>query len=173
MRLKYEKILITGKPAVGKTTLIQKVVGRMGRVRAAGFYTSEIRSGGSRLGFELRGLDGRRRPLAHVDFSGPHRVSKYRVDTAGFEEFLGKLDLLNPDVELIVLDEIGKMELFSSVFRTLVMEALDSDKHLLASVALEGEGVIREIKERRDVHLFEVTRSNREQLVEEVVSSLG
>lgn len=143
----------------------------MGDVRAAGFYTSEIRSKGSRLGFELRGLNGERRTLAHVKFDSPDRVSKYGVDTKGFEEFLGTLDLMNQDVELIVIDEIGKMELFSKVFRSLVREALDSDKSLLASIALEGEGLIREIKERRDVRLFEVTRSNREQLPEEVVPS--
>jgi nucleoside-triphosphatase len=172
MRLKHNKTLITGKPGVGKTTFIQKVVSRMGDdVRAAGFYTSEIRSKGSRLGFELRGLNGVRRTLAHVDFDSRDRVSKYGVDTAGFEEFLRKLDLMNPDVELIVIDEIAKMELFSNFFRALVREAFDSDKCILASIALKGEGLIREIKERTDVHLFEVTRSNREQLLEEVVSS--
>jgi nucleoside-triphosphatase len=170
MLLKHHKTLITGKPGVGKTTIIQKAVSRMGDVRAGGFYTSEIRVKGARLGFELRGLDGGRRTLARVDFDSRDRVSKYGVDTEGFEEFLGTLDLMHPDIELIVMDEIGKMELFSNLFRALVRKALDSDKDLLASIALEGEGFIRAVKERTGVHLFEITRSNREQLLEEIVS---
>ena len=48
------------------------------------------------------------------------------VDTDGFEEFLETLDLMNPDVELIVIDEIGKMELFSNRFRSVVCDALNS-----------------------------------------------
>ena len=114
----------------------------------AGFYTAEIRSKGSRLGFELRGLNGKRRTLAHVDINSKHRVGKYRVDTLGFEAFLETLELQNPNVELIVIDEIGKMELFSNRFRHLVRDALNSNKQLLATIALEGEGFIREIKQR-------------------------
>jgi nucleoside-triphosphatase len=169
MRLRHDKTLITGKPGVGKTTLVQKIVERMRPMNMAGFYTSEIRSKGSRLGFELRGLNGERRTLAHVDIDSRHRVGKYRVDTAGFEEFLDMLDLLYPDVELIVIDEIGKMELFSNRFRTLVRDVLNSDKQMLASIALEGEGFIREIKQRSDIHLLEVIQVNRDRLAEELV----
>jgi nucleoside-triphosphatase len=135
----------------------------------AGFYTAEIRPKGSRLGFELRGLNGERRTLAHVDIDSRHRVGKYRVDMAGFDEFLEMLDLLNPGVELIVIDEIGKMELFSNRFRTLVLDVLNSDKQMLATIAMEGEEFIREIKQRSDIHLLEVTQDNRDHLPEEVV----
>ena len=169
MRLRHDKTLITGKPGVGKTTLVQKIVERMRSVKMAGFYTTEIRSKGSRVGFELWGLDGKRRTLAHVDIHSRHRVGKYRVDTDGFEEFLETLDLLNSDVELIVIDEIGKMELFSNRFRSLVRDVLNSDKQVLATIALGSEGFIREIKQRSDVHLFEVTQASRDSLPEAMV----
>jgi len=172
MRLTHDKTLITGKPGVGKTTLIQKIIDRMRSVNIAGFYTAEIRSKGSRLGFELQGLNGKRRTLAHVDVDSQHRVGKYRVDTGGFEEFLETLELQNPDVELIVIDEIGKMELFSNRFRNLVCHVLNSDKQLLASIALQGGGFIREIKKRSDIHLLEVTQDNREHLPEAMVEGL-
>jgi nucleoside-triphosphatase len=173
MRFRHDKTLITGKPGVGKTTLIQNIVERMRSVKMVGFYTTEILSKGSRLGFELQGLNGQRRILAHVDIDSRHRVGKYRVDTDGFEGFLQTLDLLSADVELIVIDEIGKMELCSNRFRCLVREVLNSDKQLLASIALEGEGFIREIKQRSDVRLFEVTESNHESLPEEMVEGWG
>jgi nucleoside-triphosphatase len=79
------------------------------------------------------------------------------------------LDLLNPDVELIVIDEIGKMELFSNHFRGLVSDALNSDKQVLASISIKGNEFIRAIKQRSDIRLFEVTRENRDHLPEAIL----
>jgi len=172
MRLRHAKTLITGKPGVGKTTLVQKIIERMQSVNMAGFCTAEIRGMGSRLGFELQGLNGERRILAHVEIDSKHRVGKYGVDTRGFEEFLAALGLLNPDVELIVIDEIGKMELFSDRFRSLVRNALNSDKQVLASIPLKGNEFIREIKQRLDVHLLEVSHGNRDRLPEVIMEGL-
>ncbi|MGD2013344.1 MAG: nucleoside-triphosphatase [Desulfobacterales bacterium] len=75
MRLRYAKTLITGYPGVGKTTLVQKIIKRMASVNMAGFCTSEIRGRGSRLGFELQGLNEGHRTLAHVEIKSQHRVA--------------------------------------------------------------------------------------------------
>jgi nucleoside-triphosphatase len=172
MRLRYAKTLITGYPGVGKTTLVQKIIKRMVSVNMAGFCTSEIRGRGSRLGFELQGLNGGRRTLAHVEIKSQHRVGRYGVDKDGFEKFLATLDLLNPCVELIVIDEIGKMELFSNRFRNLVCDALNADKQVLATIPLKGNDFIRKIKLRNDIHLMEVTHANRDRLPEAIVEGL-
>ena len=169
MLLRHEKTLITGAPGVGKTTLVQRIVDRMESVHLAGFYTAEMRSRGSRVGFELRGLNGERSTLAHVEIHSRHRVGRYGVDTIGFEAFLETLDLLSPDVELIVIDEIGKMELFSSRFRRLVLDVMSSDKGVLATIPMKGSQFIREIKQRPDIHLFEVTHGNRDRLPEAIL----
>jgi len=69
-------VLLTGRPGVGKTTLIQKwVASRPGR--CGGFYTQELRESGTRVGFEIVTLDGKRALLAHVRRPGPPRVGKY------------------------------------------------------------------------------------------------
>jgi len=107
-----------------------------------------------------------------VEIDSRNRVGRYGVDTNGFEEFLEALDLLNPEVELIVIDEIGKMELFSNRFRDLVRNTLNSDKQVLASIALKGNEFIREIKQRLDIHLLEVTHGNRDRLAEAIVEGL-
>jgi nucleoside-triphosphatase len=169
MRLQHPKTLLTGKPGVGKTTLVRRIVERIHTVPMAGFYTSEIRSKGYRSGFELVGLNGGRRVLAHVDRHSRQRVGKYGVDTAGFEAFLEDQNLLNAHAALIVIDEIGKMELFSKRFRSLIETILDSDKMMLATIALHGKGLIQQIKRRRDTHLFEVTPSNRDSLISAVL----
>ena len=169
MRLRNDKTLLTGMPGVGKTTLVQNLVARMSSVSMAGFYTAEIRSNGTRFGFELQGLDGTCGILAHVDIKSRHHVGRYGVDTEGFEQFLKNLDLLRPDIELIVIDEIGKMELFSNLFRDLINNVMDSDKQVLASIALKGNGFIQAIKRRPDIRLIEVTKGNREHLPNEII----
>lgn len=168
MQLKHAKTLITGRPGVGKTTLVQRIIERMQSINMAGFYTAEIRCSGSRLGFELRGLNGEHRILAHVELDSRNRVGRYGVDTNGFEEFLQSLNLLNPHVELIVIDEIGKMELFSNRFQWIVRNALNSEKQMLATIALKGNKLIREIKQRSNIALFEITHDNRDRLIEEI-----
>ena len=172
MRLKHAKTLITGKPGVGKTTLVQGIIKRMQSVKMAGFYTAEIRCSDTRMGFELFGLNGELRTLAHVDIDSQYRVGRYGVDIDGFEGFLNTLNPFDPDVDLIVIDEIGKMELFSNHFQVLVRSALDSDKQVLATIPLKGGKFVWEIKQRSDIRLVEVTHDNRDRLLEKISEGL-
>ena len=165
MRLKHTKTLITGLPGVGKTTLVRKIVERMGPLRVSGFHTVEVKGGGRRVGFELRGFQGESRLLAHTAFDGPYRVGRYGVDTSGFEEFLRSLDLRGRRSDLLVIDEIGKMEMCSLYFRELIREVLDADTPLLATVAARGAGLIGAVKQRPDVTIYEMTRRNRNDLL--------
>jgi nucleoside-triphosphatase len=138
----------------------------------AGFITRELRKDGKRLGFELVGLDGREALLSHVDLKSPFRVGKYGVDVDGFERFLDTIPLLDPGVEFVVIDEIGKMECFSALFREKTRAALGSDKKVLASIAYRGGGFITEVKERWDVHLRTLTWENRDPLLPDIVARL-
>lgn len=159
------KILLTGRPGVGKTTVIKRTLALLDRPRASGFYTGELRGPRGRLGFEAVTLDGRKQVLAHVDFPGRQRVSKYGVDVAGFErEIVPSIDpAAQLDADLIVVDEIGKMECFSPCFREAVRRALDSPLPLLGTIGKAG-GFIAEIRARPYVELIEVRPANRERL---------
>src|SRR5437879_4315569 len=81
---RLQKILLTGRPGCGKTTLIKRVVKNLS-LRAAGFYTEEIRDRGIRVGFSLVTLDGNQAVLAHVDFKTPERLGKYGLDLSALE----------------------------------------------------------------------------------------
>ena len=123
----------------------------------------------SRLGFELQRLSGKHRTLAHVRIYSRRRVGRYGMDIVGFEQFLETLNLMDSAAELVVIDEIGKMELFSSRFRRLVLDVMSSDKGVLATIPMKGSQFIREIKQRPDIHLFEVTHGNRDRLPEAII----
>jgi nucleoside-triphosphatase len=165
-------LLITGKPGVGKTTLIREVSQRLKNYDPVGFYTQEIRVNGHRQGFRLLSLDGRSGILSHIQHKGPHRVGRYGVDLIGFERFLTELDLCHSPSQLVILDEIGKMECLSTQFRTEVEKLLDSSKLILATIALKGEGFISQVKQRPDCRLIFVTLENRDRLIDTVMAEL-
>ena len=167
--LARKNLLVTGLPGVGKTTLIKKLAEALKSLHPVGFYTEEIREEGTRKGFELISLDGRKEVLSHVEGRSPYRVGKYKVDVKGFEEFLDTLSFSNPSAHMIVIDEIGKMECYSDKFKTLLKEFLDSERCVIATIAFRGSGFIEEIKRRKDVKLFEITQSNRNALLSDVL----
>jgi nucleoside-triphosphatase len=134
-----------------------------------GFLTEEIRRGSERVGFALETLGGSRSTLAHVDCPSPHRVGRYRVDLGALEEAAEKALAVEPDVELYLVDEIGKMECLSPRFVERVEALLDSGIPTVATIARSGTGFIERVKRRADVELWELTRYNRDGMLERIL----
>lgn len=166
-------ILITGIPGVGKTTFIRKITDSLKELHPVGFYTQEIRERGERVGFELIGFDGSSRLLAHINIRNQYRVGKYGVDITGFEEYLKTIALTKGEISPIIIDEIGKMECFSPLFRDLITKLLESDCLIIATIAKKGDHFIETIKRRGDVTLYEVTRENRDLLPSQVLEDIA
>ena len=173
MSITENNLLITGFPGIGKTTLIEKLSEALTYLHPVGFYTEEIREGGERKGFELVNLEGKRGVLSHVDIKSPYRVGRYKVDVSGFEDFLDGISFSNPFTRLIIIDEIGKMECLSDRFKKLLREALGSEKWVIATIALKGSGLIAEVKQRQDIRLFEITQTNRDVLLSEILEEIN
>jgi nucleoside-triphosphatase len=173
IRFAKKNILITGLPGVGKTTLIKKLTEALKDFHPVGFYTAEIREGGERKGFELISLEGKRGLLSHKDIKSSYKVGQYGVDIKGFENFLSSISFSNPSTRLIIIDEIGKMECFSAQFKKILKEILNSEKWVLATIALMGSGLIAEVKVREDVKIFEITKKNRDSLFLEILKEVG
>ncbi len=161
--------LLTGRPGTGKTSLIQQVVAQM-KGKAGGFYTEEIRSQGVREGFRLVTLDGEVAILAHVNIHSPHRVSKYGVDINALDRVgVPALHQAAQQRDLVVIDEIGKMELFSASFREAVSQAIDSGKRILGTIMLNPNPWADAIKRHPKVNLITVTRANYQEVLEELL----
>ena len=158
-------ILLTGPPGCGKTTVVQRVIQRLAGLRLAGFYTREMRESGRRVGFQAVGLHGGTAPLAHVESHSRTRLGKYGVEVDEFEGLVTtELGVSAENIDLFVIDEIGKMECFSQMFVDHVERLLRGDVPLFATVARKGSGLIRKAKCWPNVELITVTLSNREQL---------
>src|SRR5207249_8455697 len=155
-----EKVLLTGHPGCGKTTLIKRVANNLPQ-RAGGFYTEEIRDHGRRAGFKIVTLDGDEVVFAHVGLKTPEYLGKYRLDLSALEATGVKA--VREAVQrqrLVVIDEIGPMEIRSTIFRDAVNEALDSDVRVLATTFARSMLFTDAVKSRPDVTLLDVSPSN-------------
>jgi nucleoside-triphosphatase len=173
MKASEPKILLTGRPGVGKTTVIMKVVEGF-RGRAGGFYTEEIRRGNMREGFHIKTLDGRDGILAHVSTVGPFRVGRYGVDVDAFDEIaIPSLERALEREDLIIIDEVGKMELFSRRFRSLILRILGSDKKILGVIHQRTDPFTQRIRQLPAVEILAVTETDRNLLPSLILDKLG
>jgi len=160
--------LLTGRPGVGKTTCLRRVLDLL-QVPTGGFVTDELRERGNRVGFGLVTLDGRRATLAHVSIAGPPRVGRYGVNLDALDR-LGVPAIREAvrDGHVVVIDEIGKMEMASSAFRQAVEEALESPAAVLGTILAGSHPWGDRVKGHPAVRLIEVTAANRETLPQQV-----
>lgn len=163
-------LLITGRPRTGKTTLVAQLIERWPE-KCGGFITEEITDRGERIGFRLRTLDGQISILASINFPSPYRVSRYGVDIESLDR-IGVKAILKAiaSKEIVVIDEIGKMELFSDKFKQAVLKALDSPKRVLGVIHLAKLPFLEAIRSREDVLLLEIDGKNNEEIKKKIIS---
>lgn len=165
-------VLLTGTPGVGKTTVVKKVVSRLSGF-VGGFYSEEITEAGKRVGFRIVTVDGRTGVLAHKSAEGTFFMydtkTKYYINLRDLE-WIGVQSILEAikSASIIVIDEIGHMELFSDKFRDAVEQAVESDKTVFATISKYGGPFEEHLKERPDSKVVEVTLENRDKLPDKV-----
>lgn len=169
-------VLLAGRPGVGKTTVVRRTTERLMEAgfEVAGFYTEETRDERDRRrGF--RGVplgEGEAATIADIDLEGSPRVSRYGVDVEAVDRLAEEhLDPGN-GVDVVLVDEIGKMECLSDLFVDRVRALLDAGRPVLATVGPGGGGFREEVRRRDDVELWRVTEGNRDALPRQLVERL-
>ncbi|RLE66632.1 MAG: hypothetical protein DRJ47_02135 [Thermoprotei archaeon] len=161
------KILLTGRPGIGKTTALLKIIEeckKMG-LKIGGMVTKEVREGPSRTGFELIDIaTGKKGILASIYILEGPRVGKYRVDLRSLSE-LGSMSIKNAvlHADIVFIDEIGPMELFSREFQEAVLYAFESRKPLVGTVHRKAKNFkfTRFILDKYKPQIIELSYENR------------
>lgn len=170
--------LLTGRPRIGKTTIIQKFT-RQCPVSMGGFFTCEIREHGMRVGFAIEAIrswnqkhqDGSgekyRAVMAHINCPSPYRVGRYGVNVSAIEKVgITALREGMKRAKIIIIDEIGRMEMYSTLFQKEVKNVLDCPLPVLGVIQMKRNTFLDSIRNRGDVTVIQVTPENRDGLPE-------
>lgn len=163
------KILLTGSPGIGKSTVLQKTKELYPGV-LGGIWTEEVRNKQQeRVGFRTLNMQNESRICAHKEqfLDSPLKISSYHVDTDCIQSFIvPAITAYTSKVDLLLIDEIGRMQALSSEFLDAVRKAFSANIDVLATIVLDAEPWSLEFKEDPSAILITVTRENREQLPE-------
>jgi len=162
-------VFLTGVPGVGKTTVLMKIVEELEEkgFSIGGVVSQEVREGGLRVGFRIVDLDTKREGwLAHLNRKKGPRIGRYGVCLDDLEDVgVQAIQDAIQRSDIVVIDEVGPMELLSQAFRKAVVQALNGDKPVLGIIHHRAsDPLIAEIRSREDAAIIQVTRDNRERL---------
>ena len=168
-----KNLIITGMPRSGKSILLKKII--LNYENKVGFVTNEMLKDGERVGFEVETQSGEKSILAHINFKSALRVSKYFVKIDNLDKIIPNVAKFNAE-DLLYLDEVGQMELFSEKFKELTIKYLNSLNICIVTLSkIYSNDFTEKIKGRGDVILIEITEKNREEkfkLIENLIKKV-
>ena len=165
--------LLTGKPRMGKTTMIKKLINEIGLDHCGGFYTEEITKLNDRVGFRCVSINGESVEIANVESPSKTRIGRYGIDIEKFEKFAIKiLQEALRSKKIIVIDEIGFMQMLSHSFQKVVQEIVSGNKIVLGTIPLDSHPEIDKIKYLKEVKIISINEFNRGMISEFLIKDI-
>lgn len=168
-----KRILLRGKPGVGKTTIIIKFASKFPHATFQGFYTQEVRLNNTRIGFDVISFDEKKSILARKNIHTPYKVGSYFVDIKSFEEIAIPTITPNNRSNFFIIDEIGKMECFSKKFINCVKFLFNSEFPVFATIPIYSLPIINEIISNHNVEVIEINLQNRDKICSYLINYIG
>jgi nucleoside-triphosphatase len=161
--------LLTGKPGIGKTTIIKNVIERVGIERCGGFYTEEIRVQNTRIGFRLVTIEGQTGVFAHITSESPLRIGRYGVNLDCLESLgIAAIQKAIAMKQLVIIDELGPMEGLSDRFKQTVLDMFNSASPVIGTIALRSHPWLDTLKRQEGVILYTLTPDNRDTMIDTI-----
>lgn len=160
------KIGLTGLPGSGKTSTLLKLIDMLegeGKT-VGGMITEPITEGGKRTGLQIvNRITGEKGRLAHISIESRYMFGKFGVDLTALESVgVRALEQAASEADIVVIDEVGKLEVESEPFVEAVKDVLDMDKPVLLTLHKKSRNpLLQDIRKRDDVRILEVTPINR------------
>ena len=168
------KIGITGLPEAGKTFALRKVIEMLEDDNAivGGMLTEPILDNGEKVGFNvIDWMTKQEGVIAHKNHESKTIVGDFGINLDILETIgVGAINSASEDAEIIIIDEVGKIEVESDLFIDAVKRALDTDKPLILTLHKKSRNpLLQDIRRRDDVRILEVTPINRNLLPYKII----
>ncbi|MGG0188470.1 NTPase [Bacillus rhizoplanae] len=162
---------LTGKPRVGKTTVLKKIINEIGIENFGGFYTEEIVENSNRTGFKIISLDGEESVIADINSNSDIRVGRYGVNVSEFES-IAIQSIQNNARKIIVIDEIGPMQIASPKFLSTINQFMKSSQTVLGTIYYASHPKIDKFKSNSGMKIYNLTQKNHNEILTKVTYEL-
>ncbi|XP_053994570.1 nucleoside-triphosphatase THEP1 [Hylaeus volcanicus] len=184
--LRISRVLLTGPPGIGKTTICKQLTKMIEEksYKLDGFYTEEVQGpNGRRIGFDVVLVNNSEKKsiLARAENAinewqrSKYKVGNYHVFLNDFETMA--LPVFDSNADILIIDEIGKMELFSPKFHDKILKLFSETSNkpfIIATIPLMHKIPQRHLPLFQNLHADEkskvitVNRQNRDTLPQEI-----
>lgn len=171
------KIGITGMPGSGKTQTLLRIIQLLEQegVTVGGMVTEPIVEKHRRAGFQITNwMTKEHAVFAHEGMKSRVRSGKFGINVGALED-LGSRSLADAraSADVIVIDEVGKMEVESEAFTKSVVDTLDGNKSIVMTLHKKSRNpLLQDIRRRDELRLLEVTPVNKNLLAFKIVRLL-
>ncbi|MHA1336908.1 MAG: NTPase [Promethearchaeota archaeon] len=180
MKIKdFTKILITGPPRCGKSTLVKELINYFEKkgFKIAGFLTPEIRKNNKRIGFDVEDIKTKKRIILAREMkeNTNYRVGKYAIYIDVFEKYMNELmKAIDLGSDIIIIDEIGKMELLSMNFKDFLLRIFNSENQIIATIGQNIRlPIIDDLLKSKKVELIRLMRKNKNEIFKYIISCIA